>query len=101
MEFFSAFLWSALLALILLNLVLAGNNAVVIALAAQNLPPHLQKKAIAWRTVGAIVLRSVMTVVVVWLLKISALMLAGGLGLLWIGYKLLADQRGKKLTAPS
>ena len=42
-----------------------------------------------------------MTMVVVWLLKISALMLAGGLGLLWIGYKLLADQSGKKLTAPS
>jgi len=92
MEFMSAPWWSALLAIILIDLVLAGDNAIVIALAARRLPQHLQKKAIAWGTVGAIVVRSAMTVGVVWLLKVPGLMLVGGLGLLWIAYKLLADQ---------
>ena len=67
----------------------------VIALAARNLPSHLQRKAIVWGTVGAIVVRSAMTVGVVWLLKIPGLMLVGGLGLVWIAYKLLADQGGE------
>jgi YjbE family integral membrane protein len=100
MELFSTPWWSALLAIILIDLVLAGDNAIVIALAARNLPPHLQKKAIAWGTVGAIVVRSVMTVGVVWLLKIPGLMLVGGLGLLWIAYKLLADQGDKEHDGP-
>ncbi len=91
MEFLSAPWWSALLAIILIDLVLAGDNAIVIALAARNLPPHLQKKAIAWGTFGAIAVRSVMTLGVVWLLQIPGLMLVGGLGLLWIAYKLIAD----------
>jgi YjbE family integral membrane protein len=91
MELFSTAWWSALLAIILIDLVLAGDNAIVIALAARSLPPHLQKKAIVWGTVGAIAVRSVMTIGVVWLLKIPGLMLVGGLGLLWIAYKLLAD----------
>jgi YjbE family integral membrane protein len=94
MEFLSAPWWSALLAIILIDLVLAGDNAIVIALAARNLPPQLQKKAIVWGTVGAIAVRSAMTVGVVWLLQIPGLMLVGGLGLLWIAYKLLADQGG-------
>ena len=92
MEFLSAPWWSALLAIILIDLVLAGDNAIVIALAARSLPQHLQKKAIVWGTVGAIIVRSAMTIGVVWLLKIPGLMLVGGLGLLWIAYKLLADQ---------
>ena len=100
MELFSSPWWSALLAIILIDLVLAGDNAIVIALAARNLPPHLQKKAIAWGTVGAIVVRSVMTVGVVWLLKIPGLLLVGGLGLLWIAYKLLADQGDKEHDGP-
>ncbi len=94
MELFSAAWWSALLAIILIDLVLAGDNAIVIALAARSLPKHLQKKAIVWGTVGAIAVRTVMTLVVVWLLKIPGLMLVGGLGLLWIAYKLIADQSG-------
>lgn len=100
MELFSTPWWSALLAIILIDLVLAGDNAIVIALAARNLPPHLQKKAIAWGTFGAIAVRSVMTVGVVWLLKIPGLMLVGGLGLLWIAYKLLADQGDKSHDGP-
>lgn len=91
MELFSAPWWSALLAIILIDLVLAGDNAIVIALAARSLPPDLQKKAIVWGTVGAIAVRSVMTLGVVWLLQIPGLMLVGGLGLLWIAYKLLVD----------
>ena len=91
MEFLSATWWSALLAIVLIDLVLAGDNAIVIALAARNLPSHLQRKAIVWGTFGAIVVRSLMTVGVVWLLKIPGLMLVGGLGLLWIAYKLLVD----------
>ena len=91
MELFSTPWWSALLAIILIDLVLAGDNAIVIALAARNLPSRLQKKAIIWGTVGAIVVRSTMTVAVVWLLQIPGLMLVGGLGLLWIAYRLLAD----------
>ena len=91
MELFSVPWWSALLAIILIDLVLAGDNAIVIALAARNLPPEHQNKAIIWGTVGAIVIRSAMTVGVVWLLKIPGLMLVGGLGLLWIAYKLITD----------
>jgi YjbE family integral membrane protein len=100
MELFSAAWWSALMAIILIDLVLAGDNAIVIALAARNLPQHLQKKAILWGTVGAIVVRSAMTLVVVWLLKIPGLMLVGGLALLWIAYQLLADQDGNAHTGP-
>ena len=100
MELFSTPWWSALLAIILIDLVLAGDNAIVIALAARNLPAHLQKKAIAWGTVGAIAVRTVMTIGVVWLLKIPGLMLVGGLGLLWIAYKLLADQGDKEHDGP-
>ncbi|MBA3774636.1 MAG: TerC family protein [Ramlibacter sp.] len=100
MEFFTTAWWSALLAIILIDLVLAGDNAIVIALAARNLPKHLQKRAIVWGTVGAIVVRSVMTVGVVWLLKTPGLMLVGGLGLVWIAYKLLADQGRDKDHGP-
>ena len=100
MEFLSSAWWSALLAIILIDLVLAGDNAIVIALAARSLPPNLQRKAIVWGTVGAIVVRSAMTVGVVWLLKIPGLMLVGGLGLVWIAYKLLADQGGNEHEGP-
>jgi len=100
MELFSAPWWSALLAIILIDLVLAGDNAIVIALAARSLPPQLWQKAIVWGTVGAIVVRSIMTIGVVWLLKIPGLMLVGGLGLVWIAYKLLAEQEGDEHDGP-
>ena len=89
MEFLSPAWFSALAAIVLIDLVLAGDNAIVIALAARSLPKHLQTKAILWGTVGAIVVRSLMTVTVVYLLQIPGLMLVGGLGLVWIAYKLL------------
>ena len=80
---------SALLAIVVIDLVLAGDNAIVIALAARSLPPALQKRAIVWGAIGAIGVRSLMTVIVVWLLQIPGLLLAGGLALLWIAYRLL------------
>ncbi len=92
--------WSALLAIILIDLVLAGDNAIVIALAARNLPEKLKRKAIVWGTVGAIVVRSVMTLGVVWLLNIPGLMLVGGLGLVWIAFRLLAEDGGKDHGGP-
>jgi len=91
MELFSPDFFSALLAIVVIDLVLAGDNAIVIALAARSLPPHLRTKAIVWGTMGAIVVRSSMTVVVVWLLKIPGLLLVGGALLLWIAYKLLIN----------
>ncbi|NML42719.1 TerC family protein [Ramlibacter sp. G-1-2-2] len=100
MEFLSADWWSALAAIVLIDLVLAGDNAIVIALAARNLPKDLQKKAIVWGTMGAIVVRTLMTVGVVWLLQVPGLMLVGGLGLLWIAYRLLADDAGGEDHGP-
>src|SRR5512133_1944117 len=100
MELFSTAWWSALLAIVLIDLVLAGDNAIVIALAARSLPQQLQRKAIVWGTVGAIVVRSAMTVGVVWLLKLPGLMLVGGLGLVWIAYKLLATPDGGEHNGP-
>ena len=94
MDFFSVEFFSALAAIIVIDLVLAGDNAIVIALAARNLPRHLQKKAILWGTMGAIVVRALMTMVVVSLLKIPGLMVVGGLALLWIAYRLLAPDSG-------
>ncbi len=89
MEIFSTEFLAALGAIILIDLVLAGDNAIVIALAARSLPAHLQRKAILWGTVGAIGVRTLMTVAVVWLLKIPGLLLAGGVLLVWIAVKLL------------
>ena len=75
MEFLSAPWWTALAAIIVIDLVLAGDNAIVIALAARSLPKNLQRQAIIWGTVGAITVRTAMTLVVVWLLQIPGLML--------------------------
>lgn len=95
MELFSAEFLSALFAIIIIDLALAGDNAIVIALAARELPPHLQKRAILWGTFGAIAVRVVMTMAVVWLLGIPGLMAAGGAILVWIAYKLLKPPSGE------
>lgn len=92
MELFSAEFFSALLAIIVIDLVLAGDNAIVIGLAARNLPKQHQKKVIFWGTFGAIAVRSILTILVVQLLKIPGLLVAGGLFLIWIAYKLLIDE---------
>ena len=86
---------SALAAIIVIDLVLAGDNAIVIALAARKVPAHLQRRVILWGTFGAIAVRSALTLAVVWLLKIPGLMLGGGVLLLWIAYKLLEPEDGQ------
>jgi YjbE family integral membrane protein len=97
MDLFTADFFSALAAIIIIDLVLAGDNAIVIALAARKLPKELQTRAIVWGTVGAIVVRVISTLAVVALLRIPGLMGAGGLVLIWIAYKLLAsDEQNKK-----
>ncbi len=80
---------SALMAIVVIDLVLAGDNAIVIALAARQLPPHLQKKAIVWGALGAVGVRVVLTAAVVWLLKVPGLLAVGGALLVWIAWKLL------------
>lgn len=91
MDIFSIEFLTALGAIVLIDLVLAGDNALVIAMAARRLPKADQKKAIMWGTVGAIVVRSIMTLCVVWLLEIPGLLAVGGLLLLWIAIKLLVS----------
>jgi len=88
--------WSALAAIVVIDLVLAGDNAIVIALAARNLPKSVQRRAIVWGTVGAVVVRASLTVAVLWLLEVPGLMGAGGVLLVWIAYRLLAGDDGGK-----
>ena len=80
-----------LIAIIIIDLVLAGDNAIIIALATKNLPKDLQRKAILWGTIGAIVIRTLMTILAVQLLKIPGLSAVGGLALLYIAYQLITD----------
>ena len=95
MDFFSAQFFSALLAIILIDLVLAGDNAIVIGLAARGLPAHLQRKAIFWGAIGAVVVRALLTLAVVWLLRIPGFLVAGGLALIWIAYTLVMPTEGE------
>jgi YjbE family integral membrane protein len=81
---------SALLAIVLIDLVLAGDNAIIIGIAARNVPKDKQRAVILWGTAGAIAVRVVLTSAVVWLLKIPGFLLAGGIALVWIGWKLTA-----------
>jgi YjbE family integral membrane protein len=99
--FLEADFLSALLAIVVIDLVLAGDNALVIGLAARDLPKHMQRKVILWGTAGAIIVRALMTIGVVWLLKIPGLLLVGGLALVWIARKLLtpADESASKSHA--
>lgn len=80
-----------LIAIIIIDLVLAGDNAIVIALATKNLPKEIQTKAIIWGTMGAIIIRSLLTIVAVWLLTIPGLSAIGGIALLYIAYQLITD----------
>ncbi|MDN4067324.1 TerC family protein [Paenibacillus vini] len=99
MDFMSPEFWMALLSIILIDLVLAGDNAIVIGLAARNVQKADQKKVIIWGTVGAIIVRVIMTLIVLELLNIPGLRLVGGLALLWIAYKLLIDEKNHEINA--
>jgi YjbE family integral membrane protein len=92
MEIMSAAFWAALGSIILANILLSGDNAVVIALAARSLPPHQQKKAIVWGSAAAIVMRVVLTLIAVEMLKWPYLKLVGGVLLLYIGITLMLEE---------
>jgi YjbE family integral membrane protein len=83
--------WIGLMKIIWINIILSGDNAVVIALAARSLPPDQQKKAVFFGSAAAVVLRIVLTVVAVQLLALPYLQLVGGLLLLYIGVQLLSE----------
>jgi len=92
MEFLqSADFWIGLVKIVWINIILSGDNAVVIALAARSLPPEQQRKAVFWGSGAAVVLRVLLTVVAAKLLALSFLQVVGGCLLLWIGFQLLSD----------
>jgi YjbE family integral membrane protein len=89
-DLFTTEFLAALGAIVIIDLVLAGDNAIVIALAVRNVPKHLQRRAIMWGTFGAIAVRTSLTMIVVWLLRVPGLMAIGGVLLVWIAYQLLS-----------
>ena len=92
MELFSTAGLIAMLQIVLIDILLAGDNAIVIGMAAKNLPAHLQKKAILGGTIGAIILRLIMAFVFVEAINnIPALRLIGGIALLFIAHSLISD----------
>src|SRR5262245_40686802 len=93
-EVMSQAFWAGLLKIIGVNIILSGDNAVVIALAARSLPPAQQKQAIIWGSGAAIVMRVVLTLFAVALLTLPWLKLVGSLLLFWIGVKLLIPEEG-------
>jgi YjbE family integral membrane protein len=99
MDFMTAEFWSALISIIIIDLVLAGDNAIVIGMAARNLPNQHQTRAIIWGTAGAVIIRIIATLLVVWLLMIPGLLLIGGILLIWIAYKLLVQEKEHNIEA--
>ena len=92
MSFSDPTFWVALLQIIGVNIVLSGDNAVVIALAARSLPPKQQKQAIIWGSGAAVAMRIVLTIVALELLRLPYLKLIGAALLLWIGVQLLLPE---------
>jgi len=87
--------WIGLAKIVWINIILSGDNAVVIALAARSLPAQQQRKAVLFGSGAAVVLRVLLTVVAAKLLALSYLQIIGGLLLLWIGVQLLTDDDGE------
>ena len=86
--------FGAFVQVVLIDLVLAGDNAVVIGMAAAGLSPHLRHKAIFWGIVAAAMLRVLLALCAVYLLEIVGLLLAGGILLLWVAWKMYQELRG-------
>ncbi len=99
MELFTVEWFSALLSILIIDLVLAGDNAIVIGLAARNVPKAQQKLVIGLGTLGAIIIRILATLAVVWLLQIPGLLAFGGLLLIWIAYKLVTNTKDHEIAA--
>jgi YjbE family integral membrane protein len=91
MDFGEQAFWVGLIKIVWINLILSGDNAVVIALAARALPPQQQRKAIVFGSGAAVVLRVALTLVAAWLMSVPYLQILGGLLLLWIGAQLLRN----------
>ncbi|MCW5661008.1 MAG: TerC family protein [Burkholderiaceae bacterium] len=91
MELASPAFWAALGSIIWVNIILSGDNAVVIALAARSLPPHQQRMAIFWGSAAAIVMRVVLTIIAVEMLKWPWLKIIGAILLVYIGVSLMLD----------
>ena len=94
MELFSQQFWVAALEIIVINILLSGDNAVVIALACRNLPKKQRKLGIFWGVIGAVVLRIILTFFAVQLLLLPYLQLVGAALLIWIGVKLIVEEEG-------
>ena len=94
MEFGTPQFWVAALEIVVINILLSGDNAVVIALACRNLPERQRRWGIIWGAAGAVILRIILTFFAVSLMKLPWLNLIGGVLLLWIGVKLIADEEG-------
>jgi YjbE family integral membrane protein len=84
--------WIGLVKIIWINIILSGDNAVVIALAARTLPQHQQRLAVFWGSGAAVVMRVILTVVAAKLLALPFLQIVGGALLLWIGVQLLSEE---------
>ena len=95
-EFYTQAFWIGLLKIIGVNLILSGDNAVVIALAARSLPPKQQTAAVLWGSGAAVVMRIILTIFAVALLTLPWLKLVGCLLLFWIGVKLLIPEEGSE-----
>jgi YjbE family integral membrane protein len=91
MEFLIHLNWIAVGQIILIDLLLGGDNAIVIALACRNLPPQMRTRGIIWGTFGAVAIRVVLIAFAVTLLDLPFVKMIGGILLLWIGIKLLSD----------
>jgi YjbE family integral membrane protein len=101
LEFFATLHWGAVLQIIVVDILLGGDNAVVIALACRNLPPAQRTRGVLLGTMGAIVLRVALISFAVVLLDIPFLKFVGGLMLLWIGVKLMTPDHGDPNIKPS
>jgi YjbE family integral membrane protein len=102
MEFLATIDWAVIAQIIMIDILLGGDNAVVIALACRNLHPNQRRRGIMWGTAGAIILRIALVAFAVTLLQIPFLKFTGGILLLWIGYKLMVqseDDGGHEMEA--
>jgi len=100
-ELFSHGWFTALGAIVLIDLVLAGDNALVIGLAARNVPVAMQRKVVLWGTFGAIAIRAALTAGVVYLLRIPGFLVIGGIALIYIAWKLTHDSGGDHQVEPA
>src|SRR5471030_3058057 len=101
LEFFSTLHWGAVLQIIVIDILLGGDNAVVIALACRDLPPKQRTRGVLFGTLGAVVLRVVLIAFAVVLLDIPLLKLIGGALLLYIGVKLMLPSHGDPHVKPA